>query len=149
MTPGKRDDMQKRSSPASGSAVVDGLDLHMAEYLVKLARAGYAETTQQDKRRALVAFIRWARAGEYTLADLDEACVAAFLARPSVRRRKGKHGDSGRAALHQFIEHLRVVGVVPSPLPPEPSPADVLVGRYVDHLRDDRGLHRRWLGKWG
>ena len=132
--------MPERSSPGSGSVAADGLDAHLAQYLATLAMAGYAETTQQDQRRALVAFIRWARDREHALAGLDEACVGAFLARASVRRRKGKHGDSGRAALHRFLEHLRVVGVAPSPRPVEPTPAEVLVGRYVDHLRGGRGL---------
>lgn len=132
--------MPKRSSPGSGSAVADGLDVHLVEYLAALPTAGYAETTRQDKRRALVAFIRWVRDREYTVADLDEAHVGAFLAGAWVPRRKGKHGDSGRAALHQFLEHLRAVGVTSPRRPSEPSPAEVLVGRYVDHLRDDRGL---------
>ena len=105
--------MSERNLPGSGSAAAEGLDVHMAEYLAMLAAAGYAETTQQDKRRVLVAFIRWARDGEYTLADLDEACVGSFLARPSVRRRKGKHGDSGRAALHQFLDQITKFGTKP------------------------------------
>jgi integrase/recombinase XerD len=135
--------MSERNLPGSGSAAAEGLDVHMAEYLAMLAAAGYAETTQQDKRRVLVAFIRWVRDGEYTLADLDEACVGSFLARPSVRRRKGKHGDSGRAALHQFLDHLRTVGVAPPYRPVEPPPAEVLVQKYLDHLRGDRGLCAR------
>jgi integrase len=41
--------------------------------------------------------------------------------------------------LHQFLAHLRLVGVV-APRCADPSPASVLVRRYLDHLRDGRGL---------
>ncbi|MGH2880503.1 MAG: tyrosine-type recombinase/integrase, partial [Solirubrobacteraceae bacterium] len=42
-------------------------------------------------------------------------------------------------ALQQFVEHLRRVGAVP-PRCEEPSPAEILVRRYVKHLRDKQGL---------
>src|SRR6266545_4756844 len=100
--------MSKQSSPGSGSAVADGLNAHLTEFLATLVTAGYAGTTQHDKRRLIVPFIRWAREVELAVADLDEACVDAFLARPS--RRRCEHGDPERAALHQFLEHLRIVG---------------------------------------
>jgi len=133
--------MSKRSSRASGSAVEDGLDVHLAEFLATLATAGYAGKTQQDKRRLIVPFIRRARDARLVAADLDEAWVGAFLARPS--RRRCKHGDPERAAVHQFLEHLRALGVAPPRRPSEPSPAGALVGRYLNHLRGDRGLCAR------
>jgi len=48
----------------------------------------YANTIQHDKRRLLVPFIGWVRGAQLAVADLDEACVGAFLARPSPRRRR-------------------------------------------------------------
>ncbi len=133
--------MSKRNPPTSGSAVADGLDVHLAEFLATLATAGYAGKTQQDKRRLIVPFIRWARDARLAVADLDEAWVGTFLARPS--RRCCKHGDPERAAVQQFLEHLRAVGVAPPRRSSEPSPAEALVGRYLDHLRGGRGLCAR------
>lgn len=129
--------MSKRILPPSGSAEADCLDVHLTEFLATLAKAGYAEKTQHDKRRAVVPFIRWVRDARIAIADLDEAGAGVFLARRSRRRRK--YRDPARAAVHQFLEHLRMVGVV-APRRAEPSPADVLVRRYLDHLRNDRGL---------
>jgi hypothetical protein len=53
----KRDDMSKRRLSGAGSAVADGLEVNLAEFLAKLATAGYAETTRHDKRRLIVPFI--------------------------------------------------------------------------------------------
>ncbi len=130
--------MSERSSCESGSAIADRLDVHLAEFLTTLAIAGYAGTTQHEKRRLIVPFIRWTRSVRLAVADLDEACVTAFLARPSRRRRRPR--DMERATLQQFLEHLRAVGVVSPGQPSKPLPAEVLVRRYLKHLRSDRGL---------
>jgi site-specific recombinase XerD len=133
--------MWEQSSSGSGSAGGAGLDVHLAEFLARLATAGYAEWTQEDKRRLLVPFIRWAREAGLAVADLDEACVGAFLARPS--RRRCKHGDPESVALHQFLGHVRTIGAAPRRRPSKPSSAEVLVRKYLDHLRGDRGLCAR------
>ncbi len=91
-----------------------------------------------DKRRLIVPFIGWARGAQLAVADLDEACVGAFLARASHRRRRPR--DMARATLLQFLEHLRAGGVLPPRRASEPSPAEVLGRRYLEHLRSDRGL---------
>jgi site-specific recombinase XerD len=135
--------MSERSSPGSGSAVADGLDVHLKEFLASLAAAGYAETTQQAKRRLIVPFIGWVRHARLSVAELDEARVGAFLARP--HRRRCNHGDPERAALDQFLEHLRAAGVSAPRRPSEQSPAEALVVRYLEHLRTDRGLCARSL----
>jgi site-specific recombinase XerD len=110
--------------------------VHLAAFLAALAKSGYSEKTQHDKRRAVVQFARWVQAARIAVGDLDEAHVAAFLSRPSRRRRK----HPARPALHQFLEHLRSIGAVPPRRRSDPSPAEVLVRRYVDHPRDDQGL---------
>ena len=133
--------MSEQSSPGSGSAVADGLDVHLAEFLAMLTTAGYAGKTQHDKRWLIVPFIRWAREARLAVAALDEASVGAFLARPS--RRRCKHGHPERAALYQFLDHLRIIGVAPPRRPSEPSPAEALVRRYLGNLRNDRGLCAR------
>jgi site-specific recombinase XerD len=143
MTPEKEsDDMSERSSQL-GSANADGLDVHLVEFLATLAKAGYTKRTQDEKRRAISLFIRWVRNTRSSIADLDEVRIGAFLAGRSFRRRfKFKRQTTARAAVHQFLEHLRIVGVVP-PRRSEPLPSEVLVRKYFDHLRDNRGLCRR------
>jgi site-specific recombinase XerD len=118
--------------------VADGLDVHLTEFVATLAAAGYVETTQQQKRGLIVPFIRWTRESRTAVADLDEARVVAFLSRPS--RRRWHHGDPERAALHQFLEHLRIAGVSLPPRSSEPSSAEVLLRKYLDHLRGSCGL---------
>ena len=133
--------MLERISPGAGLAVADGLDVHLAELLTTLAAEGYAEKTLHGNRRLSVPFIYWARDARLPVDELDEACIGVFLARPA--RRRSKRGDPERAALDQFLEHLRVVGAAPARRPSEPSSAEVLVQRYFDHLRDGRGLCAR------
>ena len=139
MTPEKRDDMSNRISRSS-FVIMSGLDVQLPEFLATLAKAGYAVKTQHDKRRAISPFIRWVRDARIAIAELDEAHIGAFLSR---RRRKRRHPHA-RAALLQFLEHLRTVGFVP-PRQSQPSSADMLVRRYLDHLRDNRGLCPRSL----
>jgi len=128
----------KKRSPGSRS---DALEVHLAEFLATLATAGYANTTQDDKRRLLVPFIGWARGAQLAAADLDEACVVAFLAQPSPQRRRTR--DMQRVTLQQFLEHLRAGGTVAQRRATEQSAADALVQRYLEYLRRDRGLCSR------
>jgi site-specific recombinase XerD len=120
---------------------VEGLDVHLAQFLAALAAAGYAAKTQHDKRRAIVPFIRWTQDAQLAAADLDEARVDAFLARPS--RRRWKCREPERAAVRSFLEHLRAVGAAPPLRSSEPAPSEALVRRYLGHLRCDRGLCAR------
>lgn len=130
-----------KGTSRSAAASARALDVHLAEFLATLAAAGYAETTQHEKRRAISPFIRWVRDAGIAVVDLDDARARAFLTRWS--RRPRKHRDAARAALLQFLDHLRTAGVVP-PRPSVPSPpSELLVQRYLDHLRDDRGLCAR------
>jgi integrase/recombinase XerD len=131
--------MSKRCSQRRPS-VADGLHVHRTEFLAALAKAGYAEKTRRDKRRVIVPFIRWVHDAGIRTADLDEACVGRFLGSRS--RRCCKDRALAHTALRQFLEHLRTFGVVP-PLPSDSSPPEVLVRRYLDHLRGDRGLSPR------
>lgn len=132
--------MAARNMPRAERAAEDGLDIRLAEFLATLAAAGYVETTQQEKRRLLVPFIRWVRRAGLLAADLDERSTDAFLSRRSRRRWHGRRGDPERVALHQFLKYLREAGVSPPPRPSEPSPADMLVLRYREHLRGCSGL---------
>ena len=96
-----------RSAPASASA----LDVHLTEFLATLAIAGYAEETQQDKRRAIRPFVRWVQDAGVAVADLDDARAHTFLKRWS--RRPRRHRDSARAALLQFSSTFGPSGSCP------------------------------------
>jgi integrase/recombinase XerD len=124
--------MSKQISP-SEPAGADVLGIHLREFVAPLAEAGYAEKTQYDKQRLITPFIRWVRETGIAIRDVDEVCVDAFLACPS--RRRYNH----RTALQQFVEHLRIVKVVP-PRRLQPSPAELLLQRYLTYLRDKKGL---------
>ncbi len=124
--------MSEKSS-RSRPAVTDDLDAHLRVFVATLAEAGYAEKTQHDKERLIAPFIQWVHEAGVAVKDVDEACVDTFLESPSHRRYKH------RTALQQFVDHLRIIEVIPACFS-EPSPADVLFERYVDHLRDKQGL---------
>jgi len=130
--------MTKRVLPGSRLAVADSLDVHMQEFFAVLASMGYAATTQNGKRWLVRRFVRWARAKGLAVSDLDEVRVGTFQA-----RRGHKPHTMERATLHQFIEHLRVVGFVCPCCASEPPASEVLLGRYIEHLLRDRGLRRR------
>jgi site-specific recombinase XerD len=132
--------MPKKKEPRSGFAAARGLDVHVTEFLAMVAKAGYAAYTLQDKRRALVSFVRWVRDAGSSIRGLDEACITAFLARRS--RPRCTYRVSARAALYQFLEHLRITGVVP-PRRSASSPTELLVQQYLHHLSTDRGLCAR------
>lgn len=97
---------KKRLRPRSTAA--RGFDVHIAGFLAEVAKAGYAEKTQHDKRRALVPFSLWVRDAGISIKGLDEDCVARFLAHRLRPRCAYRH--PARAALHQFLEYLRNSG---------------------------------------
>lgn len=129
--------MSKKSSAGSGSrsAVAGELDVHVQGFLATLPAMGYPRTSQREKRRVLARFVRWVRRAHLVVADLDEARIGTFLA-----RRRGKPRKMERATVHQFLEHLRAIGAVPPRRAREPSAAQLLLERYLEHLRGDRGL---------
>ena len=132
--------MSKRRS-GSGPTATHDLDVHLTKFIAGLAKAGYADRTLRDKKRLVAPFVRWARHKRVAATGLNEACVDAFLARPS-RRRYGH-----RTALKQFVEHLRMAEVVPRPRR-ELSPGEALLQRYFEHLRSERGLSSHSLAAY-
>jgi hypothetical protein len=65
--------MSKRNLRTSRRAGASDLKLHVTEFLGMIAKAGYAEYTHQDKRRALVPFIRWVHDAGISIKDLDRS----------------------------------------------------------------------------
>lgn len=136
--------MSKRPSLTRAVAATEDLADHLATFLESFVAAGYAAKTRRDKGRFVASFIRWVRHAGIGTTELDESFVRSYRERTS--RRPHKRHDPERAALHQFLEHLRSVGVAPPRQRPESSPVDALVGRYVEHLRRGRGLAHRSIG---
>jgi len=118
------------------------LDSHVESFLKKLMAAGYARTTWREKQRFMASFTRWVLREQVAITDLDESHVSTYL--KCTPRGSKKRRVLERATVHQFLEHLRAVGgAAPRPLAAEHSLAEVLEGRYVDHLRHERGLSER------
>ena len=125
--------------PSEGGPVVGLLDTHVESFLAHLRAAGYAERTLQKKRPVVRSFARWTQRQKVSAGDLKESHVTAFLRR-SPRRPKARVAFES-AAVRLFLEYLHMEDGVASPLVAvEASPADALLGDYVDYLRAERGL---------
>ena len=125
--------MSESSASSSAEARAGRLADHLGAFLETLTDLGYAEQTRRSKRAFVKALIRWVEHKRTKVPDLNEACLVHVPG--AARRRPHKRRDRERAALQQFLQHLRSIGVAPPCPDPDLSPADVLVERYVDHLR--------------
>ncbi len=114
------------------------LEIHVGNFLRRLQAAGYAESTLHKKRPILASFSRWARRKQIGVENLNESHIAAFEKR-SPRRRKAQAALE-MAVLRLFPGYLRLEAGVPTPLRITSSAASELHRRYVDYLRDERGL---------
>jgi len=115
------------------------LDTHVESFLKHLRAAGYAERTLRKKQSIAASFARWTRRKRVAVKDLNESHVDAFVKR-SPRKRKARVRFE-LAIVRLFLEYLRLEAGVPTPpLRIESSPAGELQHRYVDYLRNERGL---------
>jgi integrase/recombinase XerD len=107
-------------------------------FLSPLAAAGYAAPTLRNKRTVARAFVRWLKRRRLAPAEVTETHLTAFVHRKPHRQTTR---DFELGTLRQFLSYLRTVGKVP--LPPQssvPAPAGDLEQRYLQYLRQDRGL---------
>ncbi|MDP2621812.1 MAG: tyrosine-type recombinase/integrase [Hyphomicrobiales bacterium] len=114
------------------------LDLHIEAFLGHLRTAGYAERTLRKKRSIVAAFARWARREQIALDHLGDSDIAAFVKRSSGTRTARVQFEL--AALRPLLEYLRAETWAPLPVPVDASLGDALAKRYLDYLRQDRGL---------
>jgi integrase/recombinase XerD len=115
------------------------LGTHVENFLRHLRAAGYAESTLHKKRPIVVSFARWTKRKQIGVENLNESHIAAFEKR-SPRRRKAQT-TLEMAVLRLFLGYLRLEAGVPTPLLQKTSSAaSELHRRYVDYLRDQRGL---------
>jgi integrase/recombinase XerD len=128
------------------SAATDGeaFAILIASFLDDLTATGYAPHRLAARRVLVQTFVRWTQAQRLAVAALRKDHVPAFVAGRSRGRETQKHE---RATLHRFVAFLHRCGVV-SPAAPA-SPLDALVDRYIDYLRDDRGLADNSIAIYG
>jgi len=107
---------------------------HVELFSERLTEFGYAPFTWRAKVRFAAQLARWAESNSVVARSLTERSITKALRRwPRVDPERGK-------AMLQFLEHLRERGVVRRPSPEPQSPATQLEQRYLDYLRDERGL---------
>jgi integrase len=111
---------------------------HLDSFVASLSQLGYARETVQKRLRFLYVFDRWLVRRGLALVDLQDAVVNNFLEEQRENRRLG-YGDPQTA--RDFLDHLRVNGVVRSPEPViDESPLATLGQQYENYLKKERGL---------
>ncbi len=124
----------------SGSDLPVGLcETHVESFLMHLRATGYAERTVRKKRCIAVTFAEWTQREQVRIEDLNDSHISAFL--KLLAPRQETRVSFSLAVLRLFMKQLREANDVPSvACPVESSPVDELQGRYVDYLREERGL---------
>jgi integrase/recombinase XerD len=126
----------------------DGLPArHIDGFLDRLRTARYSEVTLCKKRRVLSAFSRWMKSSNVALVHLDESAAALFMERltdaPAARV------QFERAVLRLFLAYLRGEDIVRLPTVSDQSAIAYIYSRYVDYLKQDRGLAKNSVLVYG
>ena len=112
------------------------LDTLVESFLRHLRAVGYAERTLSKKRSIGAPFVRWTSCKQVLIEDLNESHIAAFVKRAPQEQKVRR-----LAVLRAFLSYLRLEAGVPPPARRiESSPTAELQQRYVDYLRNERGL---------
>lgn len=108
-----------------------------------LGARGYARATQQQTLRVAADFSRWLDRRKLQSGDVDERRGEEFL---RARRRRRRAHRSDRPTLRMLIEHLRQLGVTPTPARAvEPTELSPVEQRFRLYLAQERGLSRATL----
>ena len=130
----------ERSFPSEEQPVLGLLDHHVESFVSSLQTARYGGRRLRTRRRVAASFARWTRETRLRLVDLDESHAVAFL------RESSSKGQLvlKRATLRYFIRHVRsqAEGTVFQPKL-QALPCGNIEKRYVDYLRNERGLAER------
>jgi integrase/recombinase XerD len=123
----------------TADGVSEGLPArHIEAFLEHLRTAGYVDSTLRKKQRILTAFARWMKGKTIALAHLDESAIGAFVNRSACA--PATHVQFELAVLRLLLTYLRSKSIVRLAVPVDDSSIDRIIGRYVDYLRQDRGL---------
>ena len=120
---------------------------HIDAFLDRLRAAHYSEVSLRKKRRVLCLFSGWMKNRNIVLIDLDESVTARFLNRMIDASRD--RVQRARPTLGQFLAYLRAEAIVCSPTLGGQSEIARIYRRYLDHLRQDRGLAKNSLLVYG
>lgn len=116
-------------------------DRQIESFVESLCGAGYQPDALRSRQRIAAAFVLWARRRSVSVVECDESHVVAFLKRSGTRSRHRIVKE--RATVRLFLRHVRGQGGVRhTPLRFDSSPVDGLEHRYLEYLRDERGLAR-------
>lgn len=111
---------------------------HIDAFLEHLRTAHYSEVALSKKRLVLSALSRWMKCKYIAMSVLDESAFAFFvhrMGRPPAARVRFEF-----AVLRLFLAYLRDEAIVHLSAPDDESTIANIHGRYVDYLRQDRGL---------
>lgn len=123
----------------TADGVSEGLPArHIEAFLEHLRTAGYVDSTLRKKQRILTAFARWMKGRTIALAHLDESAIGAFVNRSACA--PASRVQFELAVLRLLLTYLRSKAIVRLAVPVDDLSIDRISGRYVDYLRQDRGL---------
>ena len=109
------------------------LGAHLDAFCALLSKRGYCNQTIREKLWTIARLARWMVSTRIALVDLDERVVEQFV---STQRR-----SSVRTTLLQLLQQLRDNGVLRAHPPiRDGAPGALLVARYAEYLRQERGL---------
>jgi integrase/recombinase XerD len=139
----------EKSDAGSGTAIRDaGPGNHVERFLEQLRVEGYARSSLQRRRGAVLVFLKWARRYCIPVDELQEAHAIAFVAR-STRRGKDRVQVERSTARH-FVGFLRGDAGKPGGwVKSSTGPSSVIEQRYLDYLRRERGLAERSISVYG
>lgn len=123
----------------TADGVSEGLPArHIEAFLEHLRTAGYVDSTLRKKQRILTAFARWMKGRTIALARLDESAIGVFVNRSACA--PASRVQFELAVLRLLLTYLRSKAIVRLAVPVDDLSIDRISGRYVDYLRQDRGL---------
>jgi len=108
-------------------------------FLAYLRTRGYAERTLRKKKSVVSSFLRWTMEKHFTVDELNESHLSAFVNR--VPQRKETRIKFEMSALKPFLKHIWTERGTPNPpILIKTSNADNINRLYIDYLRKERGL---------
>ena len=111
------------------------VEFHLRTFANSLVEDGYTDRTIELKLGLLACLGRWLQPTKFSITDLDERLLQAFL-----KHRCRVHGGDLKT-LRQFLDHLRKRNVVPGQKPIcDRSPLAGILNQYETYLRSERGL---------
>ncbi len=124
------------SSSPPNKKLIDSL---ANSFLTDLRAHGYAERTLRKKKSVVASFLRWTMEKQFTVDELNESHLSAFMDRLPQRQKTRIQFEM--SALKPFIKHIGAEREAPNPpILIKTSNADNINQLYIDYLRKERGL---------